>query len=252
MPGLRAATATDLLRRPSTRLAIVAAAALVALIPHVPAPGASVRDQTRLTLELGTTSIVLIAQMFAGVTAVFAGSSDGDRGQSPEILAAPTSATRSTIERLLGTLQVASLLLTVLVAVMLGTWTAAGIPVREIARMAAPLIAALAGSAAFAALGLALGRLLRSDLAVLLVILIPFVPPACSAANGPPLLTSALAAALPPIAGPIHARPYAFGGEVAGSRDLLHTLAALVQAVAWTLLGSTAPTRARTRAFDAS
>lgn len=238
MPGLRAATATDLLRRPSTRLAIVAAAALVALIPHVPAPGASVRDQTRLTLELGTTSIVLIVQMFAGVTAVFAGSPDGDRGQSPEILAAPTSHARSMIARLVGTLQVAALLLGLLVAVMLGTWTATGIPVSAIAGMTAPLLAALAGSAAFAALGVALGRLLRPDLAVLLVIVVPLVPPACAATNAPQLLSAALSAALPPIAGPIHARPYAFGGEIAATRDLLHVLAALVQAIAWTTLAS--------------
>lgn len=238
MTGLRAATAKDLLRRPSTRLAIVAAAALVTLIPHVPAPGASLRDQTRLTLELGTTSVVLIVQLFAGVTAVFAASAEGDRGQSSEILAAPTSRARSTIARLLGIWQVAALLLGLLVAVMLVSWTPAGVPSSDLARMAPPLAAALAGAAAFAALGLALGRGTRPDLAVLLVVVLPLIPSACSATNAPRLILGALSAALPPIAGPVHARPYAFGGEVAALSDALSALAALVQAAAWTVLAA--------------
>lgn len=247
MHGLRAATAQDLLRRPSTRLAIVAAAALVALIPHVPAPGASLRDQTRLTLELGTTSVVLIVQIFAGVTAVFAASAEGDRGQSPEILAAPVARARSTVARLFGILQVAALLLGTLVAVMLATWTPSGIPLSDLARMAPPLAAALAGSAAFAALGIALGRATRPDLAVLLVVLLPLVPPICSATNAPRLLVGALSAALPPIAGPVHARPYAFRGEVAALSDLLSSLAAIVQAGAWVTLGASTATASRTQ-----
>lgn len=247
MHGLRAATATDLLRRPSTRLAIVAAAAIVALIPHVPAPGASARDQARLTLELGATSIALIVQVFAGVTAVFAGSADGDRGLNPEILAAPAPPARATIARLLGTLQVAALLLAVLVVVMIASWAAVGIPLGQIARMATPLLAALAGSTAFAAIGFALGRLLRSDLAVLLVILIPLVPSVCDATNAPELLKAILSATMPPIAGPVHARPYAFGGEVATSRDVLLTSAALLQAAAWTLLASKSSYRSLSR-----
>jgi hypothetical protein len=225
----------------------VAAAALVALIPHVPAPGASLRDQTRLTLELGTTSVVLIVQVFAGVTAVFASSPEGDRGQSPEILAAPTSRARSTIARLFGIWQVAALLLGALVAVMLATWTPAGVPLSDLARMAPPLTAALAGAVAFAALGIAFGRAARPDLAVLLVVVLPLIPPACAATNAPRLVLGALSATLPPIAGPIHARPYAFGGEVAALSDTLSTLAALAQAAAWTTLAASATVGARSR-----
>jgi hypothetical protein len=241
MLELSSATTKDLLRRPSTRLAIAAAAALVALIPHVPAPGASSSDQIRLTLEFGATTIILITHLFAGITAVHAASGDADRGFAPEIQAAPRRPHRTHVERFLGILGATTLVLAGLATVAVLAWVSGGVEFAKILPMLGAFAATIPSAAAFAAFGIAVGRFARSELAVLLVIFVPWVPGALHAAHAPELLGAAVGAVLPPISGPIHPRDVAFDRGVAATAAGISIAVTLLQTTAWLILASTPP-----------